>query len=106
MDPTFSPQLPLTAFRTGILSKGDNTATGNGGVTGSGGMIMDTVQFKLTGVPSGFTLNTPGALSNVVFQYGTSLNEPFLKTAPAPGTVALLGLGLFGFLLMRRRKIA
>jgi hypothetical protein len=96
----------VDGLQYGILSKGDNTATGNAGVTGSGGMIKDTVQFKFAGVPAGFALNTPGALSNVVFQYGTSLSEPFLKTAPAPGTATLLGLGVLGLLLMRRRKIA
>jgi hypothetical protein len=96
----------VDGLQYGILSTGDNTDTGNTGVTGTGGLIQDTVQFKLSGLPTGFKLNTPGALSDVVFQYGTSLTEPILRTAPVPGTAALLGLGVFGLLLMRRRNIA
>lgn len=75
----------------------------NGGITTSNPYIQSAVQFKLSGLPTGFTL-TSGALSNVGFQYGTSLTEPHFN-APTPATFALLGLGfvlLTGFTARRR----
>jgi hypothetical protein len=82
----------------GLLSAGDNTGTGNGGITGSGGLIKNSVVFTLTGLPGNFTLDS---ISNVYLQYGTDLSEPRLTTVPEPGTVALLGLA--GLVLLGRR---
>lgn len=75
----------------------------NGGVKGDPPYVQSAVQFKLSGLPTGFTL-TAGALSNVGFQYGTSLSDPHFN-APAPATLALLGLGfvLLGGFRARRR---
>jgi hypothetical protein len=63
--------------------------------------IQDSIVFVL----GGFT----GSLSNITnvsFQYGTSLSEPALidvQVVPEPGSVALLGLGLAAILIFRRR---
>jgi hypothetical protein len=116
-----SPAAP-DGLQYGILSAGDNTLTGNTGVTGSGGLIKNAVDFILTlAVASDvFDLTT---LTKVSFQYGTSLTEPNLSggcdpsnpscsgggnTPPVPLPAAfwlfgsaLAGLGLIG---VRRRR--
>lgn len=95
LEPPASPDGP----QYGLLSAGDNTATGNGGILGSGGMIKNSVVFKLTGLPANFSLDS---ISNVQLQYGTDVSEPRLPTVPEPNTVMLLSLGCLG--LMRRRR--
>lgn len=91
----------LDGLQYGILSAGDDSSTGNGGITGSGGLIKDSVVFTLSGFPAG---NDPtGAISNVSFQYGTSLNEPNVPV-PEPGTLILLGSGLIGLAGYGRKK--
>ena len=86
----------------GILSEGDNSATGNTGVTGHGPLIKNSVVFTLT-AESGFSLAEIG--DSVVFQYGTSLTEPSYTSGPPTGgsppvpeptTMLLLGSGLLG----------
>ncbi len=89
----------LDGLGFGLLSAGDNAATGNTGVTGHGPLVKDSLMFTLA-APKGFTLNDLGA--SVVFQYGTSLQEPhFMGTdpppsVPEPGTLFLLASGLAG----------
>jgi hypothetical protein len=87
----------------GLLSAGDNTATGNGGITGSGGLIKNSVKFTLDSVPTGFLVSQ---ISNVSFQYGTGLDEPNIPAIPEPETYAMLlaGLGLMGFVARRRSR--
>lgn len=97
----------------GILSAGDNTSTGNSGVTDSGGMIKNSVVFTLSGLSSNFDL---AGVTDVWFQYGTSLAQPSfegeekddsdLPGVPEPASIAawLLGAGAFGFVLRRRVK--
>jgi hypothetical protein len=83
----------------GILSAGDNSATGNGGVTGHGPLIKNSVLFTLTAA-SGFSLSELG--DSVVFQYGTQLTEthfsgnrtPDVSVVPAPPSSILLGIGV------------
>lgn len=97
----------LDGLGYGLLSAGDNTGTGNGGVLGHGPLIKDTAQFVLT-VPQGFDLGEVG--KTVVFQYGTSLNETHyvgnLQTTPTPepATLGMLGSGVIGLAAMLRRK--
>jgi hypothetical protein len=68
----------------GLASAGDNPATGNGGVTGSGGLIRNSVVFTLGNLPTDFTLDDIGP--TVRFQYGTSLSEPSLFAEPSAMT--------------------
>jgi hypothetical protein len=94
----------------GILSAGDNPATGNGGVTRSGGLIRNSVVFTLSGLPTGF--NPMTSISNVFFQYGTNLSEPRIagtatsnpnsQSVPEPSTMA--GLLITGLAAVRSRS--
>lgn len=97
---------PLQGVDYGLLSAGDNLATGNTGVTGHGPLIQDAVEFTLT-ASTGFDLSQLG--SSVVFQYGTALNEPSFKgqqppKTPEPASLLLLVSGIGGLALLRRRK--
>jgi PEP-CTERM motif len=83
----------------GILSQGDNLATGNGGLTGTNGGTF--IQNSAT-----FTLGSfSGTISDVTFLYGTSLTEPSFPgtpqnptgpstEVPEPATLLLLGPGI------------
>lgn len=96
----------------GILSAGDNPGTGNGGVTGSGGLIRNSVVFTLSGLPTGF--NPLTSVRNVFFQYGTNLSEPRIagtatstpnpnsQSVPEPSTMA--GLLVTGLAAVRSRS--
>jgi len=96
----------------GLLSAGDNSATGNGGVTGGGPLIKDSVTFLLSGLPAGFSdADLAADLANVAFQYGTALNdrtEPCIgacelqQGAPEPSMPLLLGAGLLAWGVTRR----
>ena len=96
-----SPTSP-NGINYGILSAGDNSGTGNTGVTGSGGLIKNSVTFTLSGAGAGFDLNR---IQSVWLQYGTDLAEPgFQIFVPAPGTAALLAAA--GVVVARRRRPA
>ena len=87
----------------GIVSAGDDPATGNSPVTGHNGpFIKNQVVFRLGGLPAGFDPFT--AIESVTFQYGTSTGEPSFPGTiiPAPGSLALLSLG--GLFFARRRR--
>jgi hypothetical protein len=90
----------------GIVSAGDNSATGNGGITGSEGLIKNSVVFTLQ-----CTANCGFAESNISdivrFQYGTNVSEPNITTTPEPGFYGLLSLGMTGlYCAVRRRRMA
>jgi hypothetical protein len=102
----FSPGLTLNGLNYGILSAGDNTGTGNGGITGHGPLIKNSVAYTLT-APTPFSLSELG--STVVFQYGTATTEPNFTGAclhdctpsppqvvPEPSTWIMLMTGTLG----------
>jgi len=104
----------LDGLDYGILSAGDDSATGNTGVTGHGPLIKNSLQFTLTAA-AGFSLSELG--NSVWFQYGTATNETnyqsgppttvFVASIPEPTTLTLAGLGALGFMgygLRRRNK--
>lgn len=76
----------------GLTSAGDNPATGNTPVTGTNALIQHAVVFTLGGAPQNFDLSS---ISNVWFQYGTSLTETsFNGEVPEPSTAVLFGAGI------------
>lgn len=98
--PDLHPPTSPNGLEYGITSAGDNIATGNGGVTGSGGLIKNSVVFSLGGVGTDFDLNR---LGSVYFFYGTAINEGgFAGDVPTPGAASLMGLA--GLAAMRRRR--
>jgi hypothetical protein len=106
-----SPASP-DGVQYGLLSAGDNTGTGNGGITGSGGLIQNSVVFTLDNLPAGFTL---AFIDRITFQYGTALTDTSFtggctsnclsQETPEPQSLALVGFGLLALALMRRRKV-
>ncbi len=90
---------PLDGLNYGILSAGDNTATGNTGVTGHGPLFKDSLQFTVTA--SGLTYADLG--NTVTFQYGTALSEPHFDSPDGGMTLMLLGGALVALETLRRR---
>jgi hypothetical protein len=88
----------------GLVSWGDNPATGNNAVTGKDPLIKHAVVLTL-GLPVDYVL-TADKISAVNFQYGTSLTEPNIPGVliPEPSTIALVTSGILLLALVRRRK--
>ena len=100
--PNLAGGTAVDGVQCGLLSKGDNTSTGNGGLSADGCPIKNAVQFKLT-VPSGlsasnFNLTARGAFGDIGSQYGTSFGQTYpcaggannCDQVPLPGT-AIIG---------------
>ena len=105
--PTFpganlAPPAAIDGLQYGILPAGDLVGTGNGGITGSGGLINNQVTFTLTGLNPAF-IPSASTISNVSFQYGTALSEPN-SVVPEPTTLLALGTGLVALGAARRRS--
>jgi hypothetical protein len=109
------PQLDNTpgggGLSYGLVSSAWRPAGDNGGLA-SARLIQNSVVFTLSGLPENWALN--GSVSNISFQYGTSLTEPRVPVlfppppnpsdVPEPATFAMLGAGLLGLVVFRRRK--
>jgi hypothetical protein len=94
----------------GIVPAGDITATGNGGVTGSGGLIKSSVVFTLRGWKS----KSAPSVSKVWFQFGTGLNEPRIpgvagastgEVVPESSSIVAWTVMLFGAIPLYLRNI-
>jgi hypothetical protein len=75
----YTPAVKLGGIDYGIVSAGDNPLTGNGGISGHGPLIKNSIVFTLTAA-QGFVLTDLG--NSVVFQYGTSLTETHVTSVP------------------------
>lgn len=107
--PNLDPPPAIDGLNYGITSAGDNSGTGNAAVTGGVPLIKNSVTFTLTGDFTDWTQTTLNSnLTNVAFQYGTSLTgEPCIGdcgpvTVPEPGLPLLFGAALLAWGATRR----
>ncbi len=101
--------LSLNGLEYGITSAADNPVSGNLAVTSSFALIQNSVVFTLSGLPAGFDAAAAGAITNLSFQYGTSLSEPNVPDPPPSATAVseptpllLLAMMLSGLTAWRR----
>jgi hypothetical protein len=105
--PDLSSPTAVNGVNYGILPGGWSPLNDNGGLTGSGGLIAPNPQGANPQVNPSVVFNlgafpTTGVISNVFFQYGTSLTE--FNSVPDGGTtLMLLGSALACLGVLRRR---
>ncbi|MGH7178189.1 MAG: XDD4 family exosortase-dependent surface protein [Tepidisphaeraceae bacterium] len=97
--PDRNSQVAPDGLDYGLLSAGDNTATGNTPVTGGNPLIQSSVVLVLS-VPAAFDESNIDP-TNFNFQYGTALSEPFHP--PEPTVMGPLGLACLMCLRRLRR---
>jgi len=90
-------------IQLGLAPSGDNLTTGNGGLSGQW-LVKNEVKFTL----GGFSGDPYLAISHVVFQYGTALDEPQYPAddpnIPEPSSFILAALSLIGLAAVRWRR--
>jgi hypothetical protein len=93
----------VNGMQYGIVPASGTTGGNPPMTNGSSAFISNAVLFSFD--ITGLDLDLDD-ISNVSFQYGTSLSEPNLTIVPEPATLSLIGLGLSGLALQRwcRRK--
>jgi hypothetical protein len=106
----------LDGLQFGIMSAANNYANGNGGVENNA-LVQSAVTFTLN-TDTNLTLAQLESVTNIRFQYGTTLTEPHFGptsfcldcnpdpfvTVPEPATIGLFGAGVLGLGLLRRRR--
>lgn len=102
----------VDGLQFGLASAADDPATGNAPVTGANALVRNEVVFTLSGLPSGFDPSAAGRITEIWFQYGTSLSEPGFSNpgeppsdVPEPPALVLLGAAL-GLAALRRPRAA
>ena len=97
--PNLQGPAAVDGLQYGLTSAGDDTTSGNQAVTGKNALIKDSVQFTLSGLPSGFDPRTQ--IGDVWFQYGTCVDEPsFGGRPPEVPELPAAALGLVGLVAL------